>query len=75
MNWLIYSAGRAKSKLTLTISSQQKIAQNELSVEEKPVVLLQGNIHTHHYLFFSRVKTKSNYSFHFGSTEDPILGL
>lgn len=27
------TVGRAKSKLALTISSQQKIAQNELSVE------------------------------------------
>lgn len=33
------TVGRAKSKLALTISSQQKIAQNELSVEEKSVVL------------------------------------
>lgn len=34
------SVGRTKSKLALTISSQQNIAQNELSADEKPVVLL-----------------------------------
>lgn len=56
MNWLIYSVGRTKSKLALTISSQQKITQNELSVEEKPVVLLRGNCHTHNLVFLAKWK-------------------